>query len=177
MEKEGGGEGIEGAVSPAGGGWCLPGGLGRGEAFVGGADGHADGLPKLGGEGLGGTRLGAVGTGEGEGESDDDLGDSFALDELGDGSDGVALVAGGDGRAGMGEHAEVVGEGDADARFAGVEGEDAAGRRGLVVVHSRFVVAVSEPPVPGGAASSTSSRNPKRGRKGAQPGTTRTSAS
>lgn len=177
MEEEGGGEGIEGAVSPAGGGGCLAGGLGGGEAFIGGADGHADGLAQLGGEGLGGARLGAVGAGEGEGEADDDLGDSFGLDEVGDGSDGVALVPSGDGRAGMGEHAEVVGEGDADARFAGVEGEDAARRGGLVVVHSRSMVAVSEPSVPGEAASSTSSRNPKRGRKGAQPGTMRTSAS
>ena len=107
-----------------------------GEALVPEVDGQAGERAELGGEGLDLLRPRADFAGEMEGQADDDGGDAVAAAEAGDGAEGLAgagarVAVEVEGEDGLGGEAELVGDGDADAARADVEGQVAGWLRGF----------------------------------------------
>ncbi len=102
-------------------------GLGGGEALVPEVDGEGELGAEVFGECLGLGGLGALVAGHVEGVADDGLGDVVLAEEAGDGLEVGASAGAVEGEDGLGGEAEGVGEGDADAAVADVEGGDAGG--------------------------------------------------
>jgi hypothetical protein len=111
-------------------------GFAGGEALVPEVDGEAGELAEFGGKGLIEGGLLAFVAGEVDGIADDDGGDGEAAGEAGERAevftgDAAAGALALEGEDGLGGEAELVGDCDADAAVADVEGEKAGWRGGL----------------------------------------------
>ena len=104
-------------------------GLGGGEAFVPHVDGEAEMFAELGGEGFGFGGLRTAISRRVEGEANDDFCEGAEAEEAVEVAEVVAAAGAGEGGDGLGDGAEFVRNGDADAAVADVEAEDSGGWR------------------------------------------------
>lgn len=123
LEDDGGSGGVKRAIAFAGGGRGHRLGLGGRQPLIGFRHRDWQHVAKCPGElaYLGG--LGPAGPFERERHPHDHFGHRFSLDEAGNLPDGGMAILFDDGRAGMGHQPEVIRNGHADARPAGIKGE------------------------------------------------------